>query len=375
MSRKRAQDHQHQMNGSPAKRPRLSNGYDTGADAVTVTTPMDVDDQHDAPNHTSRDSHDNHETHDNHSNHDTHDNHAYPSPLEGEQVPPPIVRTDGPEQGTQVEKVEELSPNTTFIRLMDDARGTETAPPSPSTAGAESTPILLQCEWNPKDASILAAAGTDALARVWTVSQSTAPEAGNDHVSPPALTLIDPETPRSTTVSALSWTSDGNAIAVAMDNGQGSHATINVWSADGALLQGMDVAEGPILKLSWNPSNTALLAISPEKGGAMVTVHYSPASRFVSYSLPNYDMGTPPDAAWTNDGEFLLTAGDTLISLHCTESAIVPAPRKFDTKEDDSFSQVLFDWRSELAATSSDKGTLDVSNFGSPARRHLLMRT
>ncbi|POR38992.1 F-box-like/WD repeat-containing protein TBL1X [Tolypocladium paradoxum] len=374
--RRRAQ-HQHQLpNGSPAKRPRLSNGYDNGADAgasasaaaatttttttttsttTTATTPMDVDHHHPPPH-----PHDSGLPH-----HDNSSNHAYPSPLEGEQLPPPIAQTDGPEQGTQVDKVEELSPDTTFIHLMDEDRkprssGSETTPsPSPaSAAGTENAPVLLQCEWNPRDPSILAAAGTDALARVWTVSRATAPDPGLDHVSPHAHTLLDPDTPKSTTVTALSWASDGTAIAVATDSG--SQAAVSVWSADGIRMQTMEVSEPPVIKLSWNPSNSALLAISPEKSGALITVYSSPSGFAYTYHLPGLDIAaTPLDAAWTNDAEFLLCGGDLLLCLRCAESSIVQI-RKFETKEDDSFTQVLFDWRSKLAATSSDKGTLDL---------------
>ena len=330
VSRKRVQ---HQLpNGSPAKRPRLSNGYENGAGAATVTTPMEVDHQ---------------------------DNHAYPSPLEGEQATTPIVRTDGPEQGTQVDKVEELSHDTTFIRLVDDARAPDSTSAA-SPAGAESAPILLQCEWNPRDPSLLAAAGTDALARVWTVSHATMPEPGQDHVSPHAHSLVDPAATRSTTVTALSWASDGTMIAVATDNGTG--AAVSLWNADGGRIQSVEVPEPPVVKLSWNPNNTAFLSISPDKGGALVTVYSIPACNSISYFLPGHDIGASPlDAAWTSDSEFLLCGGDLLVCLQCTDSSISQI-RKFETKEDDSFTQVLFDWRSKLAATSSDKGTLDVSS-------------
>ncbi|KAL2675002.1 hypothetical protein Neosp_011182 [[Neocosmospora] mangrovei] len=345
VSRKRAP--QQLPNGSPAKRQRLSNGFEHGADASAaasaagppVTTPMEVDNQP--------------------------DNHAYPSPLEGEQAPEPIVHTDGPEQGTQVDKVEELAPETTFIRLVDDGQthskgdgrdATTPSPPSPS--GAENAPIILQCEWNPRNPSILAAAGTDALARVWTVARAGPVEAGQDHVSPQGHTLLDRDVPRDTTVTALSWTSDGAAIAVATDSR--NQASINVWSAEGALLQSIELSEPPVIKLSWNPSNTALLAISPDKGGALVTVHYPPAGNSLSYFLSGHDIeATPLDAVWTGDHEFLLCGGDLMVCLHCTDTTIAQA-RKFETKEDDSFRQVLFDARSRLAATSSDKGTLDL---------------
>ncbi|UNI20106.1 hypothetical protein JDV02_006229 [Purpureocillium takamizusanense] len=342
-------------NGSPAKRPRLSNGYDNGPDAAplatattttTATTPMDVD----HPPHALDDQ----------QNQDNATNHAYPSPLEGEQLPPPVPQTEGPEQGTQVDKVEELSPLTSFIRLTDDDQeAAADTTPSPSPAGSENAPVLLQCEWNPKDPSVLAAAGTDALARVWTVSRATALEPGHDHVSPQAHSLIDENAPKATTVTALSWTSDGSAIAVATDTG--SQCSVNIWSPDGILGQTLEVTDGPVIKLTWNPANTALLAIYPAKGGgAVVSVFLIPAEITVTYQLPGHDIAaTPLDGAWTSDSDFLLCGGDLLLCLRCVDMKIVQV-RKFETKDDDSFTQVLFDWRSKLAATASDKGSLDV---------------
>lgn len=345
------------------KRPRLSNELENGIDAIaataitntnttttatinntttavttTVETPMDLDNQT--------------------------DNHAYPSPYDGgEQASEPIARTDGPEQGTQVDKVEELSAVTTFIRLNEDdhaqAQGSETSPSSPASANLDNAPILLHCEWNPKDPSILAAAGTDALARVWTVSRVTPNDPGQDHVPSRVVSLLEPDISRDTTVTALSWTPDGTSIAIATDSK--NKAAISLWGADGTHLQNMEISEPPIVKLSWNPCNTALLAISPDKGGALITVYYAPSGNSICHFLPGHDIAaTPLDAAWTSETEFLLSGGDLLLSLLCTDSSITVL-RNFETKEDDSFTQVLFDPRSKLAATSSDRGTLHVS--------------
>jgi transducin (beta)-like 1 len=342
-SRKRPQNPL--LNGSPAKRPRLSNGYENGTDTVAdASDQMDIDPQDDQ----------------------SHDNHAYPSPFEGEAAATPVVHTTGPEQGTQVDKVEELSPVTTFIRLSDDSRhgaDSHTSPASSADANAVSSPnapILLQCEWNPRDPSILAAAGTDALARLWTVSRVAASESepAHDNVSPHGQALLSPDLPSNTSITAMAWTSDGSSLAVATDSG--SQASINVCSSDGTLLQAMEVSEPPVVKLSWNPSNTALLAISYDKTGALVTVYYASAGNSLSHRIEGYDIDrTTLDATWTSDGEFLLSGGDMLVSLYCADSSIVQV-RKFETKEDDSFNHVLFDWRSKLAATSSDKGTLDL---------------
>ena len=250
--------------------------------------------------------------------------------------------------------------------------GGTTPSPSPGPAGAENAPVLLQCEWNPHDPNMLAAAGTDALARVWTVPrvspgdrQSQGVDSAPEYVSPRGHTLLDPDMPRTTTITSLSWTSDGTAIAVATDTG--TIAAVSVWSADGVHMQTMEVSEPPVIKLNWNPSNTALLAISPAKGGALITVYSSATNSALSYHLPGHDIAaTPLDAAWTNDSELLVCGGDLLVCLRCTDMAIVQA-RKFETRDDDSLTQVLFDWRSKLAATSSDKGTLDVSRSAGDA--------
>ncbi|KAK1986271.1 lish protein [Colletotrichum cereale] len=364
---------QHMVNGgSPSKRPRLSNGYESTNGADAATDPMELDSHGD-------------------------NNHAYPSPLEGEQAPTPTPRTDGPEQGTQVDKVEELASETTFLRLMPDdssdttnigdtsnvqdggASTTATASASaggpgtsPSPANGENAPILLRCEWNPKDPSILAAAGTDALARIWTISPSStmtpapAPDPdGHVHgVHRPFHSLIDDETPKTATVGQLAWNWGGTAIAIATE--YGDKASVHIWAKDGSHIDKFDVSDPPVIKLRWSPSDAALLAIAPDNsngngsGGALVTVYHSLTSNTLSYFLPNHDLlNWPLDAAWTSETEFLLTGGDVMLSLQCTETSIVPN-KKLESREDDTFTQVVYDWRSKLAATASDKGILDL---------------
>ncbi|KAF5509934.1 F-box-like/WD repeat-containing protein TBL1X [Colletotrichum siamense] len=365
-SRKRQLDsrpQQHLVNGgSPSKRPRLSNGYESTNGADAATDPMELDNHGD-------------------------NNHAYPSPLEGEQAPTPTPRTDGPEQGTQVDKVQELTTETTFLRLMpDDTTSTASNPQdgaaatttaatgaaSPSPANGENAPILLRCEWNPKDPSILAAAGTDALARIWTISRSStmtpAPDSeadGHVHgVHRPYHSLMDDETPKSATVGQLAWNWGGTAIAIAAE--YGDKASVHIWAKDGSHVDKFDVSDPPVIKLRWSPSDAALLAIAPDNsngngnGGALVTVYHSLTSATLSYFLPNHDLlNWPLDAAWTSETEFLLTGGDVMLSLRCTDTAILPN-KKFESRDDDTFTQVAYDWRSKLAATSSDKGILDL---------------
>ena len=336
-SRKRQGERQQQsvVNGSPAKRPRLSNGYEHGVD--TATTPMELDGQ----DHQS-------------------DNHAYPSPLEGEQVPTPLPRTDGPEQGTQVDKVEELACETTFIPL---GSGLDDAPGALSRVNSDSAPVLLHCQWHPRDPSLLAAAGTDALARIWNISRGAAADpASEDHVNgivPDFHDLVEDDIPPKATVTAMAWNWDGSAIAVATDSD--SKARLTLWTPDGSHIHHFEVAEPPIIKLRWSPRSTAILAIAPDSGGTLITVYHSHTLNSLTYFLPNHDLNAEPlDAAWTSDTEFLLCGGDLLVLLRYSEKEISDMQR-FETREGDTLTHVQYDSRCFLAATGGEKGFVDVS--------------
>ncbi|KAI1780978.1 WD40 repeat-like protein [Hypoxylon cercidicola] len=340
-NRKRQGDRQQQpplLNGSPAKRPRLSNGYENGVDAAT--TPMELDGQ----------------------NHG--DNHAYPSPKEGEQVLTPIPRTDGPEQGTQVEKVEELAAETTFIPLgsvLDDAPTY-----SPTTALAringESAPVLLHCQWHPRDPTILAAAGTDALARIWNVSRgATTDPASDGHVNgaaPNFHVLVEDDMQPRATVTSMAWNGDGTVIAVATDSG--SKARIDLWNTDGAHLQRFEVAEPPVIKIRWNPDNATILGIAPDNGEILITIYQAGTSNTITYTLQQHDLDSDPlDVAWISESEFLVCGGNLLMALRCANGEITEI-RKFETREGDSLTKVQFDWRTSLVATCGEKGFVDI---------------
>jgi len=344
-SRKRQVDRQRQpslTNGSPAKRPRLSNGYENGVDAAT--TPMDLD----GPDQQG-------------------DNHAYPSPLEGEQAP---AHTDGAEQGTQVDKVESLAGETTYISLVsgfDDASGLS-PPTAQSRANGESAPVLLHCQWHPRDPSILAAAGTDALARIWNINRGAlADPALEDHVNtrvPDFCTLVEDDIPAKATVTAMAWDWDGSVIAVATDFD--SKARLTLWSPEGVRMHQFEVAEPPIIKLRWSPNNSAILAIAPDNGGALITLYHPLTLNTSTYFLANYDLlnAEPLDASWVNDTEFLLCGGELLIMLRYSEGKICEVKR-FETRGEDVMTQVQYDPKSSLVATCSDKGFVDVSEKGS----------
>jgi WD40 repeat protein len=268
------------------------------------------------------------------------DGNAYPSP---EQLPSPVVITNGPEKGTQVDKISELTAETTFLDLSDDS-------PSRNT-------ILLQCEFNPRDPTILAAAGTDALARMWTFSRTAA----DLDVQPPHHNLLGDGLPPNTTATGLSWSSDGLSVAIASEPVESETARIEVWNVDGTSIASFDSFESPIINLRWNLSNTLLLALSPEARGTLITVMSPTTQDTLQHSLPGHVLiDQPLDAAWTSNDEFVLCGGDLLRAFHCAEGSISPV-RKYETREGHALSKFAFDWPSRLLATASDTGMIDVS--------------
>lgn len=351
-------------NGTPAKRPRLGsaiNGAVVENGVDTATSPMDVDP------HQS-------------------DNHAYPSPLEGEQAPTPAPRTEGPDHATQIDKVEELGPKTIYLRLTPD----ESLPSSASSVAAEASrahnhsPILLQCEWNPKDPTRLAAAGTDALARVWTLSQASTgpeqpsqPQVAANHVADredpncPNINLVNTDDiPPNSKVTAFSWAYDGHRIAVATEDEQ--TARIGLCNLQGGEEHHWEGFEAPIVKLRCNPYNRTILSVSPatiknssnQPDGWTVSVMSSlTGTGPVEHRLTGHDVFLDePDVTWMNATDFLLCVGTKMVQLRYAGDAIAQV-RDFATRPDDPLTAVQYDGSQEAgyiaAATSS--GHIDVS--------------
>ncbi|KAK7748011.1 hypothetical protein SLS53_001263 [Cytospora paraplurivora] len=358
-SLKRQAEPQPQLpNGNTAKRPRLgnanasaANGLENGNGADPATSPMEID-QHQS------------------------DNHAYPSPLEGEQAPTPVPRTEGPDHGTQTDKVEDLEAKTVYLRLAaDDSSSSVAATPTAEVSYARTSqnPILLHCEWNPQDPSRLAAAGTDALARVWTVSRATGPEQVADHVGPdwPSINLVADGFPPHSKVTSMAWGSDGKEIAVATDDGQ--KARIDLWNLDGKQLHAYTGLEAPIVKLRCHPVTRHILCITPILSpsayprGWTVTVFPSPTSSPIAYEYnfpsPDQDIEVhQPDAVWVDGETFVLSVGTKVFKLRCSGETITEVD-ELPTRTDDSLTQIqyaaLTDGTGYFAAASL-KGHIDI---------------
>ncbi|KAJ2895528.1 WD domain-containing protein [Zalerion maritima] len=311
---------------SPAKRQRLINGYVNGvADAATT---MDVDQVGENGN-----------------------GHAYPSPLEGEQAPTPIPRTDGPAVSTQADAVRNLTDETTFLQLSNE---------DPSEETATNLPLVMHCSWNPQDPTLLAAAGSDTLARVWTISPPSPHEHVAAHVNPASeLLLANRNIPHNADVTAMAWNHEGGQIAIATQFD--GRAKVTVYDLNSAVIRDWDLPEPPVIKMKWNTEDTFILTISPDIKGALISVFPinddkpEPPSHFLQHDLEK----EPPDVAWCTETDFVVCGGNMLRSLHYADGRIAVS-RKYETREDDEFCHIRYDAVLKLVATGSEKGEIDI---------------
>lgn len=325
----------HAPAGPPAKKARLINGYENGFEP----TPMDVDDD---PNQ-------NQDQNQNQNHHQTGDENPYPSP---EQLPSPVAITAGPSEGTQVERVQDLSRDTTFLELSNDPSSTST--------------VLLQCEFNPQDPTILAAAGTDALARMWTLSctdpDSADSDAGKPIFAPHRNLLDDNVSPASITVTGVSWSPDGATIAVASEPTDDGTAKVEFWTRHGESVVAFNQFDSPIICHRWNPTSTLCLVLSPidNQRSTSITVMNPNMGTSIQYTLHNHCLiNQPLEAAWTNGEEFVLCGGDVIQNCKLENGAITLG-QKLETRQGDSLSKVTYDSRSRMIAAASDSGTIHV---------------
>ncbi len=139
----------------------------------------------------------------------------------------------------------------------------------------------------------------------------------------PTEDLIEDDLPRSATVTAMAWNWDGSAIAVASESG--SKARIGIWAPDGTAMHRFDVQGAARHQAALEPQRRLHPRHRPRQRRHLATVFSALTCNTMSHFLPNHDLNTDPlDAAWISESEFLLCGGDLLMSMRCSDDAIVP---------------------------------------------------
>lgn len=282
------------------------------------------------------------------------DEQAYPSP---KQMPTPQTTTisSGHEKGIQVEKVNDLTTETIFLELTDH----------PASQGT----VLTHCAFHPRDPSVLVAAGSDALARIWSLK--SLPSHVESETQSPGVPICAPHrnlqgcnAPVTTQATAMSWAPLGNCLAIASQTSDTGLARLDFWNEDASLLFSDFGIDPPILNVEWNSSGTACLVISPRDNTteASITVIYPALEIVIRQIISSHNLIEQLlNVAWTSDDEFILCGGSLLQAFSCSvKSSNLTSGRKYEVPDGVSLSQIAYDPHSQLLATASDTGMIHI---------------
>lgn len=273
--------------------------------------------------------------------------HVYPSPeeIDFEHSQPSAPATNGPEKATQAEKTHNLKDDAHCVSLTTDF--------------AEGHPILTQCEWNPKDSKHLITIGMDIKPRNWKIltekDQATESHDGFLMEFEELLTKKDEITG---SVTYVSWSSDGDSIAIASDCDNKGKVTV-IGEDRNVTSRFVSAGHPPIVSLRWNATNQYLLALTApdiDGGNSWVTVYDLARQDSVAHKLAPGSQ--PIDAQWTKEGSFAVCDGEALIHFEHGPGSI----NKLGDYPDNGAPILLsYDSASGLLATATEFGKIIVS--------------
>ena len=195
-------------------------------------------------------------------------------------TPEPVrTLTNGHSIGIQSESSIDLGPRTEIMTLSS----------SPSQ-------VVMHLAWNPTDPTVLATAG-DALCRIWHIPKG-APlsEPYHDILSPSDESLV----------STMSWSPDGEILAIAIRNTTSSDwiGAVSLWTKHGKHIEDWPATQEMVILLRWDPQGTRLLGVtsSGEKSSSVIVWDISSSSTYA----PCLVDGELRDAAWMGDGRFVV---------------------------------------------------------------------
>ncbi|KAI9677882.1 MAG: Transducin (beta)-like 1 X-linked receptor 1 [Trizodia sp. TS-e1964] len=241
----------------------------------------------------------------------------------------PLPVTNGPNVGSQVDKVLELGKReTTLLRLQHNH--------------------VLHCAWNPLHPSLLATAGTGALGRIWNISraQTSSP---NAELSASANDLYSPI--KESVVTTAAWNARGDSLAIALrDYPRANINRATIWSRKGYAMHDLPILGDPILCFKWNPSGSLLLALAGNGSQSNITVWKTVDGAIIdSVTLG----GALEDAAWVRDGEFLVCGGQLLQAYRIDAAGNISLSVNCSVPSDDDLWSVKFDPLTGIAATAT----------------------
>ncbi|KAI9871921.1 MAG: hypothetical protein M1830_002292 [Pleopsidium flavum] len=201
----------------------------------------------------------------------------------------------------------------------------------------------MHTAWHPKEPAVLATAG-EALARIWNILRSDSPKQHVDLLEPGDRSLV----------TALSWSPDGEYLAVATRNMEsGWMGEVTIWTKAGVMRDVLPAAQDMMLALRWNSSGSLLLGVA-SSGKASGIVIWDPST---GQALQPLELeSTVVDAAWTGNSQFFVCGEDTIIRFNINDDHTISAIYNYTTQEiRRNWSMISFDPVSVTIAVAAEE--------------------
>ncbi|KAJ9649329.1 hypothetical protein H2199_000104 [Coniosporium tulheliwenetii] len=253
-----------------------------------------------------------------------------------EEVPIETTLDNGVSVGLQSEKIAELAPETTFIKL-DEPEVT-----------------LRHTVWSPTEAPIFCAAG-DSLLTVYCMVKDTRYFKDSQDYIPRKIDLPFLKY----TITAFCWISPTEAFAAALEdhtNEKGetrSTGRLLALREGGVEVQILSSLVGTVFALRWRASAQRLLSISSSDRGGSIRI-WSPNNPDPLHTF--YTGRVILDAAWCSDDRFLVGGHGFLTSYtldHAPSSSSVTEAISGDRAQDFHWEKVRYDPICDIVACAS----------------------
>ena len=293
-----------------------------------------------------------------------------PVQVQAQVVTPTLA--SGCSVGTQSDKVTDLGPETAVLSVGSKNHVTHVC-------------------WNPKDPTLLAAGG-DALCRIWllptstqqsgfsrsgaaTMSQAgtfstTTAESGSKNDVNSTLTPHDtidlPDVADNAIITAMSWSPDGESLAVATHPKQpGVCGNIYIRSKSGESLDELPAAQDWVLSLLWNSVGTALLGVthSDNTNSVLMAWDVTTARVVQPLSLARVIL----DVSWLDHRSFVLCGPQMIASTAINENSFEPPQERqgLGQHHNHHWSSISFDAPTRTTAlVSENSGLLGLLDSG-----------
>lgn len=257
-----------------------------------------------------------------------------------EQPSVTLTLTNGRSWGVQSDKVAKLGPETTVL----------------SVAGK----TVMHTQWNPRHPAILATGG-DALCRIWNISKPRsiwAPPSSplSDNNPPPYVDLL--ESPEHSLVSTISWSPDGDFIAVAtrITDAVDWNSAVTIRTKTGEAIDELPAAQDMVLALRWNPSGKLLLGITSSGNGSSTLIVWDLTT---GQAMQPFELDrVVTDAAWIDDRKFIVCGHGIIAECAIDDQSIIALQGRAGPEVGQAWLNIRFDSITGTTALSAEEAPI-----------------